>query len=117
VEFDFPDGYVVLPPFHPILVTNGVTGVYTTALLNLSIALDAPAFRGLVAALVIFMFILYFGNWAGTAWRISQGVALGIPQQREEEDEQARNKKERMDRYVVRNGSERASGSASGSNV
>jgi hypothetical protein len=79
-------------------------GVYTTALLNLSIALNSAAFRGLTAALLIFMFIVYFGNWGATIWRISQGVALGIPQHREEEDEQAREKKERIDRYVVRNG-------------
>ncbi|KAF2033789.1 C4-dicarboxylate transporter/malic acid transport protein [Setomelanomma holmii] len=43
------------------------------------------------------------------------GVALGIPQQREEEDEQAKEKKERMDRYIVRNGS--AGGHVSGSHV
>jgi hypothetical protein len=94
---------------------NGLTGVFTTALLNLSIALNSAAFRGFTAALLIFMFIVYFGNWAGTIWRISQGVALGIPQQREEEDEQAKEKKERMDRYVVRNGD--ANGHANGSNV
>jgi hypothetical protein len=90
-------------------------GVYATALLNLSIALNSAAFRGLTAALVIFLFIVYFVNWGGSLWRISQGVALGIPQQREEEDQRAKNKKERMDRYVVRNGS--TSGNMSGSNV
>jgi hypothetical protein len=89
--------------------------VFTTALLNLSIALNSAAFRGLTAALLIFMFIIYFGNWAGTIWRISQGVALGIPQQREEEDQQAKEKKEGMDRYVVGNGS--ANGRANGSHV
>jgi hypothetical protein len=77
--------------------------------------MNSAAFRGLVAALIIFLFILYFGNWAGTAWRIWQGVALGIPQQREEEDQQARDKKEKMDRYVVRDGN--SSAHASGSNV
>jgi hypothetical protein len=78
--------------------------VFTTALLNLSVALNSAAFRGFTAALLIFLFIVYFGNWAATIWRIWQGTALGIPQQREQEDEQAREKKERMDRYVVRNG-------------
>jgi hypothetical protein len=48
-----------------------------------------------------------------TLWRIYQGVALGIPQQREEEDQQAREKKETMDRYVVRNGN----GNGNGANV
>jgi hypothetical protein len=88
-------------------------GVFTTALLNLSIALDSPAFRGLTAALLVFLFIVYFVNWGGTLWRIWQGVALGIPQQREDEDQQAKDKKERMDRYVVRNGY----GHRSGENV
>jgi hypothetical protein len=87
--------------------------VFTTALLNLSIALDSPVFRGLTAALLVFLFIVYFVNWGGTLWRIWQGVALGIPQQREDEDQQAKDKKERMDRYVVRNGG----GYGSGENV
>lgn len=78
-------------------------------------ALNSAAFRGLTAALLIFLFIIYVGNWAGTIWLISQGTALGIPQQRDQEDEQARNKKESMDRYVVRNYN--ANGHASGSNV
>jgi hypothetical protein len=90
-------------------------GVFTTALLNLSVALNSAAFRGLTAALLILMFIVYFGNWAGTLWRISQGVALGIPQQREEEDQQAKEKKERMDRYVVRSGG--GNGHVNGNNV
>jgi hypothetical protein len=81
--------------------------------LDLSISLNSDAFRGLTAALLIFLFIVYFVNWGGTIWRISQGVALGIPQQRGEEDEQAREKKEKMDRYVVRNGN----GNANRSNV
>jgi hypothetical protein len=90
-----------------------ILGVFTTALLNLSNSLNSDAFRGLTAALLIFLFIVYFVNWGGSIWRISQGVALGIPQQREEEDEQAREKKEKMDRYLVRNGN----GNANGSNV
>ncbi|KAH6461449.1 hypothetical protein HBI59_060400 [Parastagonospora nodorum] len=90
-------------------------GVFTTALLNLSISLNSSAFRGLTAALLIFLFILYFVNWGGTIWRVSQGLALGIPQQREEEDQQAKDKKERMDRYIVRNGN--MNGNASSSNV
>jgi hypothetical protein len=84
-------------------------------LLNLSVSLNSDAFRGLTAALLIFLFIVYFGNWGGTIWRISQGVALGIPQQREEEDQQAKEKKEKMDRYVVRNGN--ANGHVNGNNV
>jgi hypothetical protein len=38
------------------------------------------------------MFILYFMNWGFTLWRIATGVALGVPQQREEEDEEAKEK-------------------------
>jgi hypothetical protein len=79
-------------------------GVFTTALLNISIALNSTAFRGLTAALLIFLLIIYFVSWGFMLWRIYQGVALGIPQQREEEDQQAREKKETMDRYVVGNG-------------
>ena len=89
--------------------------MFTTGLLNLSVSMNSTAFRGLTTALLIFMLIVYFVNWGGTLWRVYQGVALGVPQQREEEDEQAREKKERMDRYVVRNGS--ANGHATGSNV
>ncbi|CAN9150598.1 unnamed protein product [Alternaria alternata] len=79
-------------------------GVYTTGLLNLSISLNSTAFRGFTTALLIFMFIIYFVNWGGTLYRIYTKQALGVPQQREEEDEQAKEKKETMDRYVVRNG-------------
>jgi hypothetical protein len=61
------------------------------------------------------MLIMYFVNWGGTLWRVYQGVALGVPQHREEEDQQAREKKERMDQYVVRNGD--ANGHTSGSTV
>jgi tellurite resistance protein TehA-like permease len=108
----FPIGKLVtaLSAREPLLTEPGV---FTTALLNLSNSLNSDAFRGLTAALLIFLFIVYFVNWGGTIWRISQGVALGIPQQREEEDEQAREKKEKMDRYVVRNGN----GNANGNNV
>lgn len=66
--------------------------------------MNSDAFRGLVTALLIFLFVLYVGTWVGTAWRVWQGTALGIPQQRQEEDEQAKQKKERMDRYVRRDG-------------
>jgi hypothetical protein len=83
-------------------------GVYTTALLNLSISLNSTAFRGLTAALLIFLLIIYFINWGGTIYRIYTKQALGVPQQREEEDEQAKEKKETMDRYVVRNGGNNA---------
>jgi hypothetical protein len=38
------------------------------------------------------MFILYFMNWGFTLWRIATGVVLGVPQQREEEDEEAKEK-------------------------
>lgn len=36
--------------------------------------------------------MLYFMNWSFTIWRLVTGVALGIPQQREEEDEEAEKK-------------------------
>jgi hypothetical protein len=77
--------------------------------------MDSDAFKGLTTALLAFIFVIYVGNWFGTAWRIWQGTALGIPQQREEEDEQARQKKDRVDRYTTRNANGGAS--ASGSNV
>lgn len=59
-------------------------------MINLSIALNSDAFRGLSAALLIILVVLYFMNWGFTIWRIATGVALGIPQQREEEDEEAK---------------------------
>lgn len=71
------------------MLTNLLAGVYTTGLINLSIALNSDAFRGFAAALLIFMVILYLMNWGFTIWRLVTGVALGIPQQREEEDEEA----------------------------
>jgi tellurite resistance protein TehA-like permease len=83
---------------------NTLLGVFTTALLNLSVSLNSTAFRGLTTALLIFMFIVYFVNWGGTLYRLYTKQALGVPQQREEEDEQAKEKKERIDQYVVRDG-------------
>lgn len=65
--------------------------MYTTALLNLSNALDSPAFRGLTSALLIFLLLIYFFNLFFTLYRIVTGVAIGIPQQREEEQEKADN--------------------------
>lgn len=59
-------------------------------------------FRGLTTALLVLMFVVYFVNWGGTLYRLYTGQALGVPQQRSEEDEQARQKKETMDRYGVR---------------
>jgi hypothetical protein len=59
------------------------------------------------------MVILYLVNCVGTSYRLYTGEALGVSQQRQEEDEQAKEKKETMDRYVVRN----SSGSGSRSNV
>jgi hypothetical protein len=61
------------------------------------------------------MVILYLANWVGTCYRLYTGEALGISQQRQEEDEQAKEKKETLDRYVIRNSS--GSGSGSTSNV
>ena len=43
----------------------------------------------------MFLVILYLVNWGFTLWRLSTGVAFGIPQQREEEDKAA---KERADK-------------------
>lgn len=54
--------------------------------------MNSDAFRGLAASLLIFLVILYFMNWGFTIWRLVTGVALGIPQQREEEDEEAKQK-------------------------
>jgi hypothetical protein len=54
--------------------------------------MNSDAFRGLSAALLVLLVILYFMNWAFTIWRLVTGVALGIPQQREEEDEEAKKK-------------------------
>jgi hypothetical protein len=67
-------------------------GVYTTGLINLSVALNSEVFRGFSAALLIFLVIIYLMNWGFTIWRLVTGVALGIPQQREEEDEEAEKK-------------------------
>jgi hypothetical protein len=72
--------------------------VLTTALINLSIALNSPGFRGLSAALLVFLVILWFVNWGFTLWRVFTGVALGIPQQREEEEEQLRKAREEQSR-------------------
>ncbi|XPS74886.1 hypothetical protein M3J09_006998 [Ascochyta lentis] len=84
-------------------------GVFTTALINLSIALNSDAFRGLSAALLIFLVILYLMNWGFTIWRLVTGVALGIPQQREEEDEDAKQKAEKEhERLYGLNQSQRA---------
>lgn len=74
------------------IVVDLPLGVYTTGLINLSIALNSDAFRGFAAALLIFLVILYLMNWGFTIWRLVTGVALGIPQQREEEDEEAEKK-------------------------
>jgi hypothetical protein len=67
-------------------------------LINLSIALDSPGFRGLSATLLVFLVILWFINWGFTLWRVFTGVALGIPQQREEEEEQLRKAREEQSR-------------------
>ena len=61
-------------------------------MINLSIAMNSDAFRGLSAALLVFLVILYFMNWAFKIWRLVTGVALGIQKQREEEDEDAKQK-------------------------
>lgn len=74
------------------IVADLPLGVYTTGLINLSIALNSDAFRGFAAALLIFLVILYLMNWGFTIWRLVTGVALGIPQQREEEDAEAEKK-------------------------
>lgn len=57
-------------------------------MLNLSIAMNSPAFRGITAGLLIFLFIIYFFNLFFTTYRIFTGVALMIPQEREEEKKQ-----------------------------
>ncbi|KAF2644526.1 hypothetical protein P280DRAFT_173589 [Massarina eburnea CBS 473.64] len=68
-------------------------GVYTTALLNLSKAMDSSGFRGLTAALLVFLLIVYFVNLFMTAYRIFTGHALGVPQEREQEKEEERNRR------------------------
>lgn len=92
-------------------------GVFTTALLNLSNALNSSALRGITTALLIFMFLVYFVNWGCTLRRIYTGEALGVPQQRAEKTQQRSYKKGRRDHYVVRNGNVEGSASVSGSNV
>jgi hypothetical protein len=52
--------------------------------------MDSTAFRGLTAALLIFLLIIYFYNLSFTAYQIITGVALGIPQEREQEKEEER---------------------------
>jgi hypothetical protein len=56
--------------------------------------MNSPGFRGLSAALLIFLVILYLINWGFTLWRVFTGVALGIPQQREEEEEELQKSRE-----------------------
>ncbi|KAF2856146.1 hypothetical protein T440DRAFT_99275 [Plenodomus tracheiphilus IPT5] len=95
-------------------------GVFTTALLNLSNALNSSVLRGFTSALLIFMFLVYFVNWGGTVYKIYMGEALGVPQQRQEEHQQAKDKKRRMDHYVMRDSritEGESSGNGSGSNV
>ncbi|KAJ9618651.1 hypothetical protein H2203_008853 [Taxawa tesnikishii (nom. ined.)] len=45
-------------------------GVLTTALINLSVAMDSPAFRGLSTALLLFLLIIYFYNLVMTLYKI-----------------------------------------------
>lgn len=66
-----------------------------TSLLNLSIAMNSPAFRGLVSALLVFLLIIYFFNLGFSVYRIYTGVALGVPQQREEEKQQEQEEREK----------------------
>lgn len=47
------------------------------------------------------MLLIYFTNWGGTFYRLYTGQAFGVPQRRLEEDEQAKQKKERLDGHVV----------------
>jgi hypothetical protein len=42
--------------------------------------------------------MLWFVNWGFTLWRLFTGVALGIPQQREEEEEQLKKAREEQSR-------------------
>lgn len=81
----FPMGsYYVVSRANPSRLaplTNWYQGVFTTALLNLSVALNSPGFRGLTAALLIFLLFIYFVNTAFTFYRIIVGVALSIPPQ------------------------------------
>jgi hypothetical protein len=100
------------------LLISSSLGVLTTALINLSIALNSDAFRGLSAALLVFLVILYFMNWGFTIWRLVTGVALGIPQQREEEDEEAKKKaKEEHERLYGRRRSSHNSNDDGGDNA
>ncbi|KAG9186953.1 hypothetical protein G6011_10061 [Alternaria panax] len=62
-------------------------GVFMTGLLDLWIPLNSTAFRGFIPALLESMFIIYFVNCGGTLYRIFTKQALGVSQQREEEDE------------------------------
>lgn len=88
----FPMGKFLSCLSSSFTIANSRLGVYTTALINLSIALNSDVFRGFSAALLIILVILYFMNWGFTLWRLFTGVALGVPQQREEEDEDAKEK-------------------------
>jgi hypothetical protein len=75
------------------LFANGsrILGVFTTALINLSIAMESSGFRGLATALLIFLLLIYFYNLFFTLYRVYTGVALGIPQEREREQQQSYN--------------------------
>ncbi|KAL1596397.1 hypothetical protein SLS60_009043 [Paraconiothyrium brasiliense] len=89
-------------------------GVFTTSLMNLSIAMNSPGFRGLSAALLIFLLIIYFFNLGFSIYRIVTGVAFGIPQQREEEKKQEQEEREK--RKEDRQNGHRA-GTMNGANV
>lgn len=84
----FPMGMYLTKRSPRGLSLNTLLGVFTTSLMNLSIAMDSPVFRGFSAALLVFLLVIYFFNLGFSFYRIVTGVALGVPQQREEEKRQ-----------------------------
>lgn len=78
----FPMGkqclYVVCSPRE--LLTTPLSGVFTTALLNLSIEMDSPAFRVLTTALLLLLLVIYFLNLVLTTYKSLTGSLLGVSQ-------------------------------------
>lgn len=59
--------------------------------------MDSPGFRGLSAALLIFLLLIYFYNWVFTLYQVYTGEFLGIPQDRHEEERRRHEQQDRND--------------------
>ncbi|EME47133.1 hypothetical protein DOTSEDRAFT_31619 [Dothistroma septosporum NZE10] len=71
------------------------TVTLTTAWLNLSNAMDSPAFRALVCALTVLLFIAYFANLGFTLLGLFKGTLIFGPTHAEVEDDMLKKAQER----------------------